>query len=134
MWWANGGAQEPAFGQAHIDSELAEDFAVFGLEDEIADVPVLNEQEAAALEPKFAVWPENVTTVRAFQALQTQWWEIAVDGKFIKRGLRYEAIKDVLEMTRKIKRRDWPDIFDGLRQMEDAALIAFSEQRKKRTQ
>lgn len=111
---------------------MAEDFAVLGIEDEIAEVPVLSDEERQEQEPKYEVWPENVKVVRAFVAMETQWREIVVETEVIKRGLLYEAIDATLDKLTGIKRKDWPDIFQGLRVMEAGALKTFREQRKNR--
>lgn len=111
---------------------MAEDFAVLGIEDEIADVPVVDGDENKELELMYEVWPENVKVIRTFVAMETQWREVVVETEVIKRGLRYEALDSTLNKLKGIKRKDWPDIFQGLRVMEAAALKALREQRQNR--
>ncbi|MDD5297670.1 MAG: DUF1799 domain-containing protein [Rhodocyclaceae bacterium] len=64
------------------------------------------------------LWPENLSSVRVFQALGTQWNLGALGGVI---GLRYEALPVVLRLTG-IPRSEWPDVFEGLWLMERVAL------------
>ena len=63
------------------------------------------------------VWEANEQTLDVFLALQTQ-WRVGMAGPT---GLDYNAIPLVMRAYR-ISRADWPEIFDGIRLMERAAL------------
>lgn len=84
----------------------------------------LGEVSAARVEPLFfEVWAENWTAVRVFDALRTQWIKGALGGEL---GLRYEAVLAVLQMMT-VPRREWPDLFEALREMEGAGLKVFAQ-------
>jgi hypothetical protein len=68
------------------------------------------------------VWPDNVQAINAFVAMATQ-WRVGPGGPI---GLDYSALPHVLRLT-KTPRADWPDIFDSLRVLEDAALETMRE-------
>jgi hypothetical protein len=73
------------------------------------------------------VWPDNWQAVMAFVSLETQ-WRVGMGGAY---GLDYGAIPPVLMMKR-IPRKDWPDVFEALRVMEDEALRVKDEQDRER--
>lgn len=75
--------------------------------------------------PPVEVWPDNLHTVNSFISLSTQ-WRVGMNGPT---GLDYGAVPVVMRMAG-IPRADWPEVFDGLRVMEDAALEAIRKQRK----
>lgn len=56
-------------------------------------------------------------TANVFIAMLTQ-WRVGVRGAT---GLDYGPLPGVLRMMG-VPRKDWPDVFDGIRVMEDAAL------------
>lgn len=91
--------------------ELDEDLAAFGLADQIK----------ADRNAPFGVWPENWTVVRAFMDLAGSWTRgTTADGGGvleIDRG----KIKNTLELMG-VKRREWPEVFNGLKVMEAEAL------------
>jgi hypothetical protein len=58
-----------------------------------------------------------VVTVHVFVAASTQ-WRVGVAGPT---GLDYGALAEVMRMMA-VPRRDWFDVFDGIRIMESAAL------------
>lgn len=93
--WAGGG------------STLNEDVAAFGLVIEGAD------EEDEEVE----IWPENLETVDAFLACQTQWAINDFSGAFL--GLRYADVAATLDMLGVADKRD---VFWGLRVMEREAL------------
>jgi hypothetical protein len=74
-----------------------------------------------------------VKVVRAFVAMETQWREVVVETEVIKRGLKYEALDNTLSKLKGIHRKDWREIFEGLRVMEQEALKTFREQRQTRS-
>lgn len=96
---------------------MADDLAFFGVD---ADEAVVAEDEALPL------FPENVSTVRAFLAMGTQW----LVGMAGATGLNYVAIEPVLRLQR-VKPRRWPEIFDGLQVMEEAVLAVWAEHRER---
>lgn len=93
--WAGGGGT------------LKEDAAAFGLVIEGAD------EEDDEVE----IWPENLETVDAFLACQTQWAINEFSGTYI--GLRYADVAAALDMQGVSDKRD---VFWGLRVMEREAL------------
>lgn len=68
------------------------------------------------------LWPDNVLAVNAFAALSTQ-WRMSMSGPT---GLDYNAIPNVLRLTG-IPRAEWPEVFDGIRICEGAALKKMRE-------
>lgn len=95
--------------------ELDDDLRAFDLADQIKErQPV-------------GIWPENMLTVRVFFSLDRQWREsVTMEGKILRRGLDRDQIKSTLELMR-VKKRKWPEIFDGLKTMETEALEALYE-------
>jgi len=67
--------------------------------------------------PPTEVWPDNVLSFNTFVAMSTQWRT----GMAGPTGLDYGALPDVLRLTQ-VPRREWAQIFDDIRTMEDAAL------------
>lgn len=100
---------------------------VFGLEEEIAGAPVRDDNECE----RFEVWPENRTTVEVFIALQHQWYVVDSWGALIRTGINYASIPIVLSMRPDIHRKQWPEIFKGIRVMESAALETMHELKEK---
>lgn len=81
--------------------------------------------EEEAIEANRAdVWPDNVDSVNVFIAMSTQW--IVDSGAAM--GLNYGSIEPVLRLV-KVPRKDWPEVFDDIRVMEDAALEQMRTQR-----
>lgn len=72
--------------------------------------------EEASGEP-VGVWPDNWPAVNAFISMSTQWRA----GMAGATGLDYNALPAVLRMTQ-IPRRQWPEIFQSIRILEDAAM------------
>jgi hypothetical protein len=75
-----------------------------------------------------AVWPDNIAAVNTFISMGTQWRTAGMSGLPI--GLDYAALPAVLRMSA-IPRAQWPEIFDSIRVMEDAALQTMQRLRKK---
>ena len=96
---------------------MAEDLKLLGL---YAEANAYADRQAEDYE----IWQENLTTLRVFLALSTQWNVIAGLASVSTRGLKYESVKDVLELM-DVARAEWPEVFDGLRVMEAAALKVF---------
>ena len=71
-----------------------------------------------ASEPPTEVWPDNLPAVNFFIALGAGSWSIGPGGPV---GLRPEAFREV-RLAQGIRACDWPDIFEDLRVLEDAAL------------
>lgn len=69
------------------------------------------------------VWPENVQAVNAFVAMGTQ-WRCGPGGAY---GLDYGVMPQTLRMLG-IPRAKWPELFDAIREMEDAALKEMHEE------
>lgn len=129
-WWAGGGKRHER-PKAHVSAEVADDMHAFGLEEEIAGVPVKNEEEEAD-EERFEVWEENWITSQVFRAMSTQWERVALpDGEVIRTRLIYEALPAVRDGMRGIRKKEWQEIFEGLRTMELAALKVMREERER---
>jgi len=101
--------------------------AAFGLASEIEGVPVQAEDDIE----RFEVWPENAQIVEVFMALHSQWDIVANEGRLIRTGINYSRLETVLKLKRGIKRKDWADIFDGIRVMELEALTVMAEKRSR---
>lgn len=114
--WARGGRQAP-----DVSVQRAE-LAALGVPPERLD-DVLPEETAAANE-SFRVWPENERTVRAFLELEQGWQEGRTADGSARMVLDTGQIKHTLELLA-VKRREWPDVFNGLRVMESAAVAAI---------
>lgn len=89
--------------------ELAEDLVAFGLADQVTEVGPTG------------IWPENALTCRVFFDLEYQWREIMTADGPVPLGLDHGQIKHTLQLMR-VKRSLWPDIFNGLKRMETAAI------------
>lgn len=63
------------------------------------------------------VWQENLPTVKAFIAMDTQ-WRVGMSGAT---GLDYAALPVVLRLS-ELPRKSWPEVFQDIRLMERAAL------------
>lgn len=63
------------------------------------------------------VWPDNWDAVNLFVAMLTQ-WRMGFSGRT---GLDYGVVPTVLRLLG-IARSSWPDLFQDLRVMEQAAL------------
>jgi hypothetical protein len=83
-------------------------------------------EEAMSGAGDIELWPDNERTVMAFEAMRTQ-WRVGMNGPI---GLDYSALPPVLRMT-DVPRREWPQVFEGIRLMEDAALDHMTRSRKK---
>ena len=79
-----------------------------------------------ARDPPFEVHDDNERIVELFLALGTQWRVVAVPmGGIVRQGIEYSAVEPALRMLG-TKRNEWPEIFAGLRIMEDAALAVLN--------
>lgn len=63
------------------------------------------------------VWPDNMPAVNVFISMSTQ-WRVGMAGAT---GLDYNALPTVLRLGA-IPRRGWPEIFESIRILEDAAM------------
>lgn len=71
---------------------------------------------------EFEVWAENWDTVQLFLLVQTQWRTGSMGGVI---GLDYTAIASAVRFA---EVDVTPEIFDGLRIMESAAVTALNEE------
>lgn len=78
-------------------------------------------------EQYFDVHPENWDRVQLFRELSTQWRH----GMSGPTGLDYASITSVFRI-KGIPRKEWPVMFDDLREMEDEALKTIYERIEKR--
>lgn len=97
--------------------ELDDDLRAFDLADQI---------DAKKHKP-VGIWPENALTVRVFFDLEYQWREIMTMDGPIQRGLDHGQIKNTLELMC-VKRRQWPEIFNGLKEMEAEAIKVMRDE------
>jgi hypothetical protein len=114
-----------ARGDSDDGSDAVDDAELLGIEagDAEAWMGVSDEPE------DFLVWPENWQTVQVFIAMSTQWYVVSgMAGDSVK-GLNYAALPAVYEGL-SIRKKDRPDIFAGLQQMEWAALKVMARQRR----
>jgi hypothetical protein len=63
------------------------------------------------------VWPDNVETVNVFISMSTQ-WRVGMNGPT---GLDNGVLLDTMRIIG-VPRSSWPEVFAGIRVMEDAAL------------
>lgn len=82
----------------------------------------LTAEEASG--PPVELWPDNLPAVNAFIAMSTQ-WRVGMNGAT---GLDYAVVPTVLRLAG-VPRADWPEVFDGLRTMEDEALKTMREKK-----
>lgn len=68
------------------------------------------------------MWPDNIQAVNVFVSVGTQ-WRCGVAGPI---GLDYGVLPGVLRILQ-VPRNDWPEVFDCIRILEDAALGAMRE-------
>jgi len=64
------------------------------------------------------VWPDNWLAVCFFEALGKGNWNMGPSGAT---GIRYEAFREVRRVI-PVASSEWPDLFDSIRVMEQAAL------------
>jgi hypothetical protein len=72
--------------------------------------------------PPVDLWPDNAGIFEVFAQLVTQ-WRIGGRGPI---GLDYNTLPFVLRMNR-VPRAEWPEYFESIRVMENAALDAMNE-------
>lgn len=72
------------------------------------------------------LWPENVRAWNTFQSAQSQW----IVGMGGATGLNYPGVESMLRMCG-IPRREWPDLFGLIQEMERATLEVWDEKRSK---
>jgi hypothetical protein len=95
--------------------------------DEFASLGVNVPAEVVEIEePTFEVWEENVDSLNAFFAVETQWRVLAIaglgGGAVIRTGLDYAAVDTVLR-----RRRLGNGVFEDILVMEQATLSAWNE-------
>lgn len=70
------------------------------------------------------IWPDNLPSVNVFIAMSTQWRT----GMAGATGLDYGALPAVLRLTA-VPRAQWPEVFESIRVLEDAALEVMRRKR-----
>jgi hypothetical protein len=113
---------------SHVSDEVAEDMRVFGIADEIDDVPGEDEFEPVC----FGYWPDTHQTLNIFLELQAQWHMVGLEGEMVRVGLRWDEVERLMKYTNGIKRRDWSIMFQHIRAMERAALKVLRKERNER--
>jgi|GEM_PF-747233 len=73
---------------------------------------------------------ENLTTVEAFLAVQTNWIILAGLGGIVYHGINYTQLHSVFAMMN-IPRKEWPALFSDIRIMEQAALPLLNQKAQK---
>ncbi len=115
--WASGGRPE--------QTELRTEMRLFGASDEDVERVLGQIGGGAEHATELEVWPSNLVTVETFRALSTQWRVAPMGGRI---GLDYAAITPTVLAGLRVRKRQWPKVFEGLRVMEAVALTVFSEQ------
>lgn len=100
-------------------AELLDDMELFGLHEEA-------QAYRNRPEPCYEIWPENHTTWEVFNAQGSQWEVITGMTCVVTKGINYSRVKDTMELMG-VDRAEWPEVFAGLRIMEQAALKVFRE-------
>jgi len=77
--------------------------------------------QAAGDGEDFAIWPDNAETLELFLACRTQWRVAGSAHGLICLGLDYAGVEVVMRAQR-VKKQEWKDVFNGVQQMEFAAL------------
>lgn len=98
-------------------SEAARDAQRFGMD-------AATVQAITARDLDEGVWPENVATVTAFLAVDTQWRVIGGFGPAVVMGFDYAGVRAGLAMARI---RLTPALWADLQLMERAARAALNE-------
>jgi hypothetical protein len=113
---------------SHVSDEVAKDMLVFGIADEIDDVPREDDFEGEC----YGYWPDTHLTLNVFLELQTQWEMVGVEGELVRTGLRWAAVEILMDNTNGIPRKSRSAMFEQIRRMERAALNVFRAERKER--
>ena len=100
--------------------ELDDDLRVFDLADQI-DAKNFCPGTGATKHQPVGIWPENALTVRVFFDQEYQWLEKTTADGPVSQGLDHGQIKNTLELLC-VKRRQWPEVFNGLKVMEAEAI------------
>jgi hypothetical protein len=88
-------------------------------------------KDLEAIEPEdFLVWPDNWPVLQVFMAMQTQWRMIAGMGGVMYQGIDYGAFTPAVLRGLGVTMAGWPEIFNGLRVMERAALTELNSGRQ----
>lgn len=121
-------AADPAT-TAEID-RLRADLEAFGASAEQVEAVLAQVGEARAPET-FEVLGPNVTAVRLFEAMATQWTMVSLTtldrARLVPTGLRYEVLDRV---ARGLGIEERPGDFERIRLMEGEALAAWAEERR----
>lgn len=104
--------------------DLAAQAAGLGLPPEMA--AALAASAAAAAPEAFEVMPENWDAMRLFLAMETQWRRAGMSG--IATGLDYAVLRPV---ARLFGLATSADLFDRVRILEGAALLAMAERHRR---
>jgi hypothetical protein len=103
-----------------VSDETADDLAVFGAPQEVIEYAQRNKEES-----DFEVWPENISTVRMFLRLSTQ-WTVGGTGQLV--GLNYASVEALFRIY---KTKNRQRILSGLQVMETTVLRIVREQQEK---
>ncbi|WP_288379839.1 DUF1799 domain-containing protein [uncultured Massilia sp.] len=93
-----------------------------------AQMAVLGVTEDDFANEAIEIWPENLQAYEVFNALATQ-WQFRPAGMALAppTGLNYLAVETVLRLQR-IRRAEWPQLFDDIRVMEQQALLTMCQE------
>lgn len=78
------------------------------------------------------LWPDNALAYNVFVSSVTQWRMVGAGmGGAYPTGLDYASLESTLRMLR-VPRSEWPQVFEDVRVMEDAALaqMRLTQERK----
>lgn len=70
------------------------------------------------------MWPDNAAAVNVFVQMSTQWRT----GFAGATGLDYNVLPSVLRLGN-VPRKEWPEILESIRVLEDAALETMRKKR-----
>lgn len=124
-----GRAQSAEVMASELD-ELVADLKAFGAPPETVAAAIAQIRPAVR-DAVFRVHPANVSAVRLFQAMRTQWNVVSVASldqvRLIHLGLRYEVLGEV---SRALGLERSPADFERLQLMEAEAIAAFAERNR----
>lgn len=103
---------------------------MFGLLDNPEAAAWIGDIAPSVAQPtEFEVEQENLTAVRVFVAMQTNWRIVAGMGGLVYQGLDYPSLESVANLLC-IKRKKRPELFADIQIMEAAALPILNEKSK----
>lgn len=81
----------------------------------------MREDSVAASDEPFRVYATNWLTLTLFWSIWNQWRKVVINNRIVRDGMDWTQAEAALTLSG-IKRAAWPQIFEGLRATETAAL------------